>query len=91
MKLTLIWDKVYAPSGGGIGGGGELPDKSPEARGHLQPLGSENLGGRWAESAVVGWRRKWLQPDRHVSRLLLIQRARGAPRAKRSSNKLEPS
>ena len=54
MKLTLIWDKVYAPSGGGIGGGGELPDKSPEARGHLQPLGSENLGGRWAESAVVG-------------------------------------
>lgn len=89
MKLTLIWDKVYAPWGwgGGIGGGGELPDKSPEARGHLQPLGSENLGGRWAESAVVGWRRKWLQTDRYVSRLLLTQRARGAPRAKRSSNK----
>ena len=50
------------PCGQGLGGGGELPDKGPEARGHLQALGSESLGGRWAESTEMAWRRKWLQP-----------------------------
>lgn len=56
MMLSLTSDEERVPSG--LGGAGELPDKGPEAGGHLPALDLKAwVVGR--QGTEMGWRRKW--------------------------------